>query len=65
VGCAQQTPRLAAPAVPANLLVKCEALTPLEDGTAASVLRKLGEVAAQYYECADRHNAIVDALRLH
>lgn len=64
LGCASQTPHsLASPPVPANLLVKCQPLLPLDDGIAGTILRKLAEVSAAYYECADRHNATVNALK--
>lgn len=48
--------------MPADLLAPCESLTPLADGTAAAVLRKLVEVGESYRDCAARHAALVDAV---
>ncbi len=38
-------------------------LTPLADGTGASVLRKIIEVSELYYECRRKHAALVDAVK--
>lgn len=38
-------------------------LTALSDGNAATVLRKLIEVAQAYYECRDKHQALTEAVR--
>jgi len=49
------------PSISANLVAPCENLTPLADGSGASVLRKLVEVSNSYYECARKHDALVQA----
>lgn len=50
------------PPLPANLTSPCPDLTPLEDGTGASVLRKLVELSSKYYDCQARHAALVKAV---
>lgn len=65
MGCAtptQRSPASRAP-IPANLTSPCEDLSPLQDGTGASVLRKLIEVAELYYACQRKHAALADAVR--
>ena len=59
-GCASSTIPLQAP--PAELLHRCETLAPLEDGTAGALAFKIVEVAAQYYDCAARFDALIDAV---
>ena len=64
VGCASpQTPSGVRMELPANLTSPCPQLTELQDGQAGTVLRKLIEVAESYYECADKHRALVEAVR--
>lgn len=50
------------PPIPANLLQQCPELTELTSGNAGAVLEKLAEVAQQYYECADLHRALSQAV---
>lgn len=68
-GCSlfQSTPPLPVlpprPAIPANLTSPCPLLTPLADGSGASVLRKLVEVSEYYHDCRRRHDALIDAIK--
>ncbi len=68
-GCSlfQSVPQLAMlpqrPAIPANLTTPCPMLTPLADGSGASVLRKLVEVAEEYADCRRRHDALIEAVK--
>jgi len=50
------------PPIAANLLTQCEQLTPLADGSGATVTRKLIEVGALYDQCKRRHSSLVDAV---
>jgi hypothetical protein len=38
-------------------------LAPLADGEAGTVLRKLIEISEQYYECARKDQALVEAVK--
>lgn len=60
-GCASPMERSALQ-VPAELTHRCENLSPLEDGTAGALAFKIVEVAAQYYDCAARFDALIDAV---
>jgi hypothetical protein len=46
-----------------NLTAPCPDLTPLDDGLAATVLRKLVEVGEAYRLCAARHAELVKAVQ--
>lgn len=62
--CASLTPPLPErPPIPADLLVQCPDLKPLVTGGNTEVAQKLAEVSKQYYTCADRHAALVEALK--
>jgi hypothetical protein len=37
---------------------------PLDEGSGAAVLRKLVEVGQLFNECADRHDAVVEAVKV-
>jgi hypothetical protein len=49
--------------IPPSLTSPCPDLEALQDGTGAAVLRKLIEVAEQYYDCQRKHRALVEAVR--
>lgn len=49
--------------IPPSLTSPCPDLSPLSDGTGASVLRKLIEVAEQYYDCQRKHRELVNAVK--
>lgn len=51
------------PPIPADLLALCPDLTPLETGSAKEVEQKLNDIAKHYYECADRHEGLVEAVK--
>ena len=51
----------AAPA--ANLIQPCPKLSPLSDGSAASLLNKIIEISQQYYDCSRQLSALVDAVK--
>lgn len=50
-------------ALPANLTALCPRLSPLDDGSGATVLRKLVEVSEAYYDCADKHEGLSKAVQ--
>lgn len=52
------------PPIPASLTASCADLTPLADGSGASVLRKLVEVSKMYHECKRRHTALSEAVSI-
>ena len=63
MACTQPTPLLPDRLpLPPSLLQPCPDLTKLESGSAADILRKLVEVSEQYYECADKHKALAEAV---
>ena len=62
-GCATPTPHLPAVPIPANLTQPCPDLTPMAGKTGADVLRKIVEISQAYYECADAHAALIEAVR--
>lgn len=62
-GCATTSPSGDRAPLPPSLTSPCPDLSPLSDGTGASVLRKLIEVAEQYYECQRKHGALVEAVK--
>lgn len=62
-GCAQPMIPPAPPPLPADLVQACPDLTPIEDGTAAAVLRKLVEASQAYYDCQARHAGLVEAVQ--
>jgi hypothetical protein len=49
------------PTIPASLLLPCPKLLPLEGMTGLDLTRKLIEVGAAYYDCADSKQALIDA----
>jgi energy-converting hydrogenase Eha subunit F len=62
MACAQPTKLLIPPPPPKELMVLCQPLTPLSDGTGGTVLKKVVEISGQYYSCAEVHNELVKAL---
>lgn len=60
MGCASQPMRYAIPEP--ELLVPCPELTVLTDGSAGAVLFAIADTAAQYYECAARLDALIEAV---
>ena len=62
-GCAPSMPLLPERApLPPSLLTPCPALSILEDGSRAAVLRKLVEISALYHECSQRQAALSQAV---
>lgn len=64
-GCASGTPPMvAAPSLnpPASLMVTCKTLPMATSGTLRDLVMNHIEVAQQYYDCADKHNALVDLI---
>jgi len=62
--CASLTPPLAErPPIPADLLVLCPDLKPLVTGSAKEVEQKMVEISQKYYECADRHAGLIEAVK--
>lgn len=57
------SPIAPSPTPPAALLARCPPLAPLADGTGAALLSKIVEVSGQYYACAARLDALIDAVR--
>jgi hypothetical protein len=63
-GCETLTPPLPErPPIAGNLTSLCPPLTPLDDGTGAKVLRKVLEVSKAYYDCANKHEGLANAVK--
>ena len=60
--CASQTVPSDRMPLPASLLTPCGDLDPLADGSAQEVLKKLVEVSQEYYDCREKHSALVRAV---
>lgn len=48
--------------LPASLLTPCPPLPELTDGTGEAVLTSLIDVSHSYYDCKDKHAALVNAV---
>jgi hypothetical protein len=51
------------PPIPADLLALCPDLEPLKNGSMEEVEQNMTNLAKKYYECADRHQGLVEALK--
>lgn len=49
--------------IPASLLQPCPQLLPLKGMTGADLTRKLVEVGAAYYDCADSKGKLIQAVQ--
>lgn len=49
--------------LPANLMTECRPLSKLDGMTGADILRNITENASTFYECADKHKALIEAVR--
>lgn len=61
-GCATKLPQ---PNVrlPAELTTKCQPLTKLEGTSGADLLKNIVANAEIYYDCADRHDKLIEAVK--
>lgn len=58
-GCASPTTRSQAAPAPAEAMVRCPDLAPLQSATGKAILDKLVEVSEMYYDCQAKHDALV------
>lgn len=64
MGCAASMPPSKGRApLDVSLLTPCPPLLPLDDGTGASLLRKLIEVSEMYYDCALSKDKLGEAVK--
>jgi hypothetical protein len=61
--CASSKPPAQAKPLQASLLTPCQPLPPHQGTTGADVLRTMTLWAGEFNECAERHNALVQALK--
>lgn len=63
-GCASSTAPLRHDPIPANLMVKCERMTPLRNGSFEELTRWAIANGVRINDCIDRQNGLVDAVTI-